>query len=1099
MIWVTWREEVVVPGLVVNLLGGFRVTLDSGAPCALPTKKARALVAYLSVDPGRAYSRDALASLLWGERPDAQARKSLRQTIYAFRKAVPDAGDALLLLEGEGIALNPAAIEADVPRFERLVGEGTPEALERAAALYCGDLLHGFSLDEVGFEEWLVSERARLRELAIDGLAKLLAHRVRTSETEQGIQTAVRLLALDPLQEVVHRTLMRLYARQGRRTAALRQYQMCVDVLQRELRTEPEAETKQLYQELIQQGREARTERDAAPRPVRPRVSAPAGGGRIELPMPATALIGRETELQRLRHLARQAEEGQGRIAIVLGEAGIGKTRLVAEVAGEALGRGRDVLLGRAFESEQLLAFGPWVAAIRSGRVLEEPGALDALAPVWQAELSRLFPEVGDPVAASPPGEENYLRLFEAMERLLSTLAERRPMVIILEDLHWADEMSLRLLSYLGRRTRTWKLLVVASARQEELVGAAALRRAIDELLHEDRCVELTLAPLTRHDTGELLKALTGSGGQTAADLKEQIWTASEGNPFMVVEIVRALEQGTVLLPTIALPAPERVRKLITGRLDRLSPRGQHLAAVAAVIGREFAFSLLQHTAGVSGREAAEAVEELVRRRVLHGAGERLDFTHHLIRDVAYLRLLPPTRQVLHREVVGALEALHAGDEEVEHLGHHALRAALWDKALDYLGRAGTRAMARSAYREAAALLQQALETAPHLEQTSEVLARFVDLRLSLRTAMVATGKLGESVEQLREAEILAERLGDRQRLGRVFTLSTNSHYLLGHYDAAMAAARRGLAIAAELRDERLEATANLFVGQIYYQQGDLTAAAALLRRLGNHGVPGHHLGVAGLTVAAQLILCWCFAKLGRFDESLAAAQKALGVAKERSRPSSLVAAYLGLIITYLYKGDVPEAVAVGEQAVAVCERIEAPVLLPMVQSQLGHAYMLADRGAEALPLSEAGERGFVTNGVKAGYSIMLRFLAETYRTVGRIDDAMRAATRAYEAACLYREVDHQAEALRVLGDVAVVASPTLADAAERHYRSALALATPRGTRPLVAHCHLGLGKLFVRTGKREHAREHLATAIAMYREMDMRFWLEKAEAELRE
>jgi len=726
MMWGTSREEAVVSRLVVNLLGGFQVSLDSGAPCALPTKRAQALLAYLSLDPGRAYSRDTLASLLWGERPDAQARKNLRQTVYALRKAMPDAGDALLLLEGEGIALNPAAIEADVPRFERLVREGTPEALEGAAALYRGDLLHGFSLDETGFEEWLVVERERLRELAIEGLAKLLAHQARTSATEQGIQTAVRLLALDPLQEVVHRTLMRLYARQGRRTAALRQYQMCVDVLQRELRTEPEAETKQLYQELLQQRREARTERDADPRPARPQVGVAGGGRQLELPVQVTPLIGRDSELERLRDLARQAEGGQGRIVVVLGEAGIGKTRLVAEVAAEALERGSDVLLGRAFESEQLLAFGPWVAAIRSRRVLEEPGALDALAPAWQNQLARLFPEVGDPAAVTEVGSEDYRRLFEAMERLLSTLAERRPMVIILEDLHWADEMSLRLLSYLGRRTHAWKLLVVASAREEELVGAAALRRAIDGLLQEDRCIELTLARLTRRGTIELVRALTRSGGQTSADLEEQIWTASEGNPFMAVEIIRALEQGAEVSPTSGWTAPDRVRRLITGRLDRLSARGQQLAAVAAVIGREFDFSLLQRASGLSGREAAEAVEELVRRRVLQGAGERLDFTHDRFREVAYRRLLPSSRQVLHREVARALEAMHAAAPSSQHeaepvdadrlpevfeaLAWHYSQGHEWSKAVDNLLNAADKARNHYAYHEASRRCTEAIE-----------------------------------------------------------------------------------------------------------------------------------------------------------------------------------------------------------------------------------------------------------------------------------------------------------------------------------------------------------------------------------------------------
>jgi predicted ATPase len=437
---------------------------------------------------------------------------------------------------------------------------------------------------------------------------------------------------------------MRLYARQGRHATALRQYQVCIDVLQRELRAEPEMETRQLYQELLQQRRRGRGHPEAASQrsDLRPRSSAP--GERLQLPVHGAQLIGREAELERLRKLARHAEEGAGSVAIILGEAGIGKSRLLSEIASEATERGSSVMFGCAFESEQLLAFGPWAAAVRSSRALEEPGALEALAPAWQRELGRLFPEIGNSVAAIRAGEENHRRLFEALERLFSILAEQRPLILVLEDLHWADDMSLRFLSYLGRRIDRRKVLILASARQEELVTVPALRRAIDELLPESRCLELALGPLSRHGTLDLVRALIRSGEQPSGDLEERIWTASEGNPFMIVQIVRALEQDSDVLPATTVPVPDGVQKLIAGRLDRVGARGQHVTAVAAVIGRDFDFSLLQRAAGLSARDAAEAVEELVRRRVLHGAGERLDFTHDRIRDVAYLRLLPATR-----------------------------------------------------------------------------------------------------------------------------------------------------------------------------------------------------------------------------------------------------------------------------------------------------------------------------------------------------------------------------------------------------------------------------------------------------------------------
>src|SRR6266852_1368354 len=200
----------------LTLLGGFEARLATGSGLTLPTKKTQALLAYLALRPGQAVSRDRLAALLWGDTADERARKSLRQAMYILRKALPATRPPSLLIEGEKIALNPELVDVDAAVFERLLTEGTPAALQRAVTLYRGDLLDGLSVDEALFEEWLVTERERLRELALEGFAKLLAHQSKAGQTEPSIQTAARLLALDPSQEVVHRTLMRLYVRQGR-------------------------------------------------------------------------------------------------------------------------------------------------------------------------------------------------------------------------------------------------------------------------------------------------------------------------------------------------------------------------------------------------------------------------------------------------------------------------------------------------------------------------------------------------------------------------------------------------------------------------------------------------------------------------------------------------------------------------------------------------------------------------------------------------------------------------------------------------------------------------------------------------------------------
>jgi DNA-binding SARP family transcriptional activator len=257
--------------LSLTLLGGFQARLDSGSAVSLPVRKSQALLAYLGIRPGRAHPRDKLAALLWGESSDERARDGLRHALAALRRALPASTPPILLLEGQTLALSSAVVDVDVPTFERHVAEGTPEALEHAAAVYGGDLLSGFSLDEPLFEEWLVPERERLRELALEALARLLACQSKTGATERAIQTAVRLLALDPLQEAVHRALMRLYLRQHRRGAALRQYQLCVDVLQRELGSEPEPETKQLSLELLRQDREGAARVASLPTRRRPR------------------------------------------------------------------------------------------------------------------------------------------------------------------------------------------------------------------------------------------------------------------------------------------------------------------------------------------------------------------------------------------------------------------------------------------------------------------------------------------------------------------------------------------------------------------------------------------------------------------------------------------------------------------------------------------------------------------------------------------------------------------------------------------------------------------------------------------------------------
>lgn len=237
--------------LRLHLFGGFQARLPSGSAVSLASRKGQALLAYLALRRGHPQTRDKLAALLWGDTPDDQARNSLRQTLFTLRRAFDQVAD-WLVAEGETLAVNPRVVWVDAVAFEAAAQAGTPETLAEAAALYTGDLLDGLNLREMAFEDWLVVERERYRELAYDVLTRLLKHQAETGETESAIFTAGRLLALDPLQEAVHRMLMRLFVRQGRRGAAQRQYQLCVDLIRRELGGDIEPETRRLYEELVQ-------------------------------------------------------------------------------------------------------------------------------------------------------------------------------------------------------------------------------------------------------------------------------------------------------------------------------------------------------------------------------------------------------------------------------------------------------------------------------------------------------------------------------------------------------------------------------------------------------------------------------------------------------------------------------------------------------------------------------------------------------------------------------------------------------------------------------------------------------------------------------
>ena len=499
-------------------------------------------------------------------------------------------------------------------------------------------------------------------------------------------------------------------------------------------------------------------------------------------------------------------------------------------------------------------------------------------------------------------------------------------------------------------------------------------------------------------------------------------------------------------------------------------------------------------------------------------------FKHALTHDVAYGSLLQERRRALHARVVEAIERLYPDRlvEQVEHLAHHAFRGEAWEKAVPYFRQAGTKAATHSAYREAATCFDQALVALTHLPESRTMLEQGVDVRLDLRNALYPLGERDRIFDSLREADTVSTALDDRHRRGWVATYLGTHFWGIGDHDRAVECGQRALDLASGLDDVALRVQASSRLGWIYHVLGAHRRAIDLLTQSLSSlegELSTQRLGMPTLpSVMSRTYLCWSLAELGRFPEAAVRAKEGLriaeGVGEPFSRvtaytaalrpgrigvpivgePFSRVTAYTALGSLRRSQGDFDGAIAVLERARALCQEANIVAWLAITASELGYAYALSRRLGDALPLLEQSTD---RNTVVPFGALWIGWLGESYLLAGRADDAARVARRALELARVRRERGYEAWALRLLGNTAAQRDPPDAETAEVHYRQALTLAEELGMRPLVAHCHLGLGTLYRRIGKREPAQEHLTTATTMYREMDMGFWLEKADAEL--
>jgi predicted ATPase/DNA-binding SARP family transcriptional activator len=732
----------------ICLLGTPRLLLNGASVDSL-RRKNRALLFYIAAQ-GRPVTREKLLAFFWPDHERPAAQPILRTMIHDLHKHLGEAFQA----DDRNVALSPD-IFIDVQFFPTALHASLDsQKLAEVLDLYKGDFLEGFSLSDASqFDEWAATERERYRLMAMNGFADL-SHRLEADrQVPAALDSARRALAFNPFQEDLQRDVMRLLYLNGDRAGVIRQYEGLCKLLDEELGVPPMPETRALYDTMINETYiPVRSEASAR--------SAPRGTAGDPSLLP---FLGREAEMETLR-----GQLGSGRLILLEGEAGIGKTRLLAELIASHT-RARDPLLvlqGISYELEQGLPYQPLVDALRKLLARTDGESLFArlnIDTVWLTELSRLLPELPTRFpnipAAVPPADEP--RLWEALLRFFQGLSSLQEVWIFLDDLHWADAATLAWLGYLIRRGSSPTLNVLATCRPLE--DQATLIKLLQALQREDRLVRITLSLLPEAAMKKMAAALSRKQGGA---LSSWLIRNAEGNPFFLTELVRYAYAIGLLKPDGALdielmglsPAiPATIQNLVASRLLKRSEQAQRTLHIAAIIGRQFDFELLKQVTSLSEAQALDAIEELQAAHLIAPLpDDQFAFDHSLTMEVALSDMSATRRRSLHRRVAEALESLHDRDPGPVSglIAHHFLEGNLPERAKSYAFRAGQRAADLAAWVEAIAFFQQAIG----LELDATGRARML---LALGAAHFHKGDFALSTHDYRTAIQLAQGCQD--------------------------------------------------------------------------------------------------------------------------------------------------------------------------------------------------------------------------------------------------------------------------------------------------------------------------------------------------
>jgi DNA-binding SARP family transcriptional activator len=710
--------------------------------------KPRALLSLLLLHAGEVVAAERLVEDLWSGRPPASAAKLVQGYVSQLRRALgPDA----VVTVGPGYVLQFG--QTDVAEFEQLVQKAEEEkespglavpTLRRALALW-----RGGPFADVAYERWAQVEIARLEELRLVAVEELIERRIELGEAAQLVPELEARVREHPLRERLWSQLMLTLYRCGRQADALDAFRQARQTLVDELGIEPTRRLRELEQAILQQ--------DPALDPVEASPDSKAPGG---------LFVGREKELEELCAGLDDAFQNRGRLFLLQGEPGIGKSRLAAELIRRARARGASALVGRCWEAGGAPAFWPWVQSLRSlveevepARLLEHLGTGAGEVAQLLPELRRRFPELTE----LPPLESEgaRFRLFEAVTSFLRNAAKARPIVLLLDDLQAADEPSLILLQFLARELPRSRLLLLAAYRDLDPTLREPLVDTLAELGREPHTRRIILPGLAEPEVSQYIELV--SGRPPSAGVVAVIDAQAEGNPFFLGEIARLLmaEGELTRAEGRELVISPSVRDVISRRLRRLSDECGAILGLASVLGREFGVEELSQLSGLSHDSVLALLEEALVEMVVSdapaGTGGRFRFRHVLIRDALYGELGPARRAILHRRAGEALETVYAYelDAHLSELAHHflaAVPAGGTEMAIEYASRAGDNAARLLAFEEASRLYDTALDLVHDDQVRASLLERWAQIAQQQERLQQARAALEEAAELYRDA-----------------------------------------------------------------------------------------------------------------------------------------------------------------------------------------------------------------------------------------------------------------------------------------------------------------------------------------------------------